>query len=562
MAERSWAKGGHRGLLSLWVGMVQILQVLALVSVVGALALGGGGAYAQGRPHRAVALVLLMDSSGSMRHTDPDRLRVPAAKMLMALLSSSDQVGLVSFSSKGYPVLHLTPAGLAHKEQLFAAADKVSSKGVFTNLYAALAEGDLMLQTEAPAGMRKILVLMSDGRMDVGSKARDRILTRRLTNQLLANLKRDHIAVYSIAFTAASDTALLKTIATRTGGLFQLAHNDRDLQQVFSTIFESTAHPEMLPLHGGKFLVDSAVKEVTIVASKASKTTKIALRAPDGRELTAAGAGSRVRWFVSDAFDMITLPKPMAGSWQILASKGGDKAYVVTNLRLKTNLLGGVIAPGGSVLVKAWLARGHTVIKTAQLLANTHFLVENVRPDGTVSKVMLRDSGDHDEKVAHDAVFSRQLRLWEPGLHKLRVIAKSATFEREQNVVFEVDPVNHQAHTVAAQPSMPSPPGKTAPVASSKPVEHAVSPASKPKPHPHAVKANATKVPVHAKKSAAKPGAPAPHPTKGHRLARIVMGFMLINALLLAALVGIAWWRKRSPKNSSAGSGESDDGAG
>ncbi|HKJ09006.1 MAG TPA: vWA domain-containing protein [Gammaproteobacteria bacterium] len=536
--------------------------MVALVLAVVGSAIGGPPAQAQPPSHKSVAVVLLMDSSGSMLRTDPHRLRVPAAKLLMALLSPADRVGLISFSDNGYPVLPLTPAGLRHKKRLFGAADKVSSKGAYTNLYAALAQGQLMLQNEAPAGMRKILVLMSDGRMDVGNATRDRTLTRRLSTQLLANLKQNHIEVYSIAFTPASDTGLLKTIATRTGGLFQLARNDRDLHKVFSNIFESTKHPEMLPIHGGRFFVDASIKEVTIVASKANSNTRIALRDPAGHEYTAAKAGHGQRWFVSDGFDMVTLPHPPAGSWQILASAGGDRAYVITNLGLKTNLKDSTVAAGASTLAEAWLSRDHKVIKTPPLLANTQFLVQDVLPDGKVSQVTLFDTGDDGDRVAHDAVFSHELHLQQPGLHKLRVIAKSATFERERDLLFQVGAA---APSGGAQPAQPTPEVAAAarPVAAAKPA-----PAAHPKadtaPKPAAAKsppaAKAKPVADHKKSAAAKDPAPAPASAgSGNRMVRVIVGFVVVNAMLLLGLVGFAWWRNRSTKGAAGGSTEADD---
>ena len=550
-------RGGDGGRPVRSTRLARTLRTVALVVAVIGSMLNSRSALAQQPSHDSVAVVLLMDSSGSMLKTDPHRLRVPAAKLLMALLSPADRVGLISFSDNGYPVLHLTAAGLAHKKPLFAAADKVSSKGAYTNLYAALAQGQLMLQNEAPTGMRKILVLMSDGKMDVGNATRDRTLTRRLSNQLLANLKQNHIEVYSIAFTAASDTALLKTIATRTGGLFQLARNDRDLHKVFSNIFESTKHPDMLPIHGGRFLVDSAVKEVTIVASKKNGSTKIALRDPAGHDHTAAMAGDGLRWFVSDGFDMITLPHPMAGSWQILASTGGDRAYVITNLGLKTNLKDSAVASGTSTLAEAWLSRGNKVIKTPPLLENTHFLVQDVLPDGKVSQVTLFDTGDYGDRVAHDAVFSHDLHLQQPGLHKLRIIARSATFEREQNVLFQVE-----APPPGKAANPPQPTTEVAAAAKPAPPAHA-QPAPAPKPAVAKPEANTRAKPVAAKKQAAanKDPAPAPAPAAhGNPMVRIIVAFVAVNALLLLGLVGFAWWRNRPKKTTAAGDAEADDG--
>ena len=81
-----------------------------------------------------VDAVLVMDSSGSMAKNDPKKLRVPAARMFMSLLGEEDRIGLISFSDNGYPVLHLTAPGEQSNARILAAADKVSSKGVYTCL--------------------------------------------------------------------------------------------------------------------------------------------------------------------------------------------------------------------------------------------------------------------------------------------------------------------------------------------------------------------------------------------------------------------------------------------
>jgi len=495
--------------------------------------------------HGQVDVVLVMDSSGSMRKNDPHRLRVPAAKMLMSLLGTDDRVGLVSFSDDGYPVLHLTPAGDAHRRRLFHAADRVSSKGAYTNLYAAVAKGEALLESEGRADTRKILVLMSDGKMDVGDHSRDGLLDRRLRHVLLPRLKKQHIQVYTIAFTAASDTALMKKIAASTEGLFQLARSDHDLQSVFGTIFESAKRPDMLPIKGGRFLVDAAVKEVTIVASKASADAHIALKTPGGRDLTAASAGPHVRWFVSPGFDMITLPEPEAGSWQIVASKGGDKAYVVTNMGLQTDLKQHAhIGPDKPTLVDAWLSRKGAVIKTPALLANTRFTVEATAPGGTVTRRTLMDIGENGDKAGHDGVFSRSLDLAKPGLHKLRIIAKSATFEREKNVVLQVAAPSHPAAPAKASAPQPGADDRTP-----KPP----APAQSKPPKPAAKKVSGTKP---AKPADPPAGAPGPEHSI---IAKAVAGFVAVNLVLLLGLLGYVWWRRRSQSAASESAEEDGD---
>jgi len=130
-----------------------------------------------------VDAVLLIDSSGSMAKNDPDKLRVPAAKMFMSLLGTEDRIGLISFSDNGYPVLHLTAPGPKTSARILSSADRVSSKGVYTNLHAALDKGLAMLEKEGKKGQEPMLVLMSDGKMDVGDTDEDWALTKKLQEE-------------------------------------------------------------------------------------------------------------------------------------------------------------------------------------------------------------------------------------------------------------------------------------------------------------------------------------------------------------------------------------------
>jgi len=52
--------------------------------------------------------VVIMDSSGSMKQTDPKQLRKPAAKLFISLLDKDDRLSVVSFSSQAWPITYLT----------------------------------------------------------------------------------------------------------------------------------------------------------------------------------------------------------------------------------------------------------------------------------------------------------------------------------------------------------------------------------------------------------------------------------------------------------------------
>ena len=237
-----------------------------------------------------VDAVLIMDSSGSMAKNDPKKLRVPAAKLFMSLLGEDDRIGLISFSDNGYPVLHLTAPSARTNKKILSSVDKISSKGVYTNLHAALEKGVAMLDKEGKQGREKMLVLMSDGKMDVGDTDEDWDLTKKVEGALLDSIKEKNIKIYTIAFTEASDVELLKKLANDSNALFKLARSDEDLHEVFSAIFESAKSPDMLPIEGREFVVDSSIKEVTIVASKERSDVRVYLQTPSGKKLSSDDA--------------------------------------------------------------------------------------------------------------------------------------------------------------------------------------------------------------------------------------------------------------------------------
>lgn len=507
----------------IWIVLIGILAVPATLT---------GAPTAAGPGRGGVDAVLVIDSSGSMKETDPRRLRVPAAKLFISLLGAGDRVGLVSFSDAGYPVVRLTPATAANRDHLLRGVDKVSAKGAYTNLHAALEAGLAMLGadgiTDRPPDLerRRILVLMSDGRMDTGDFERDRTLIDRIRGETLDALAAAGVEVYTIAFTEASDMALMREIAARTAALSRLASNDRELHAAFSQIFESAKQPDMLPIHGGEFQVDTAVDEVTVVASKASPEVEIRLETPDGRTLAAAAAGEGVRWFESEQFDMITVPRPQAGRWRLLASDDRDsRAYIVTDLGMDARIGEAPVYVGSEQTAEAWLLQDGDILTANELLAQTRFRVEIVHPDGTRSEAPLADTGLSGDRAIGDGVFANHLVFTQPGQQRVRVIASGGTFEREKTVFVEAVPADVDAAQTAAPAAEAEP--DAAPAAESGPA-----------PPP-----------------AAEPAAAEP-PGPGINVGLIVSLFVLVNALIAAVVGGVIFWRRR--RAAKAAPAESD----
>ncbi|MFN2310066.1 MAG: VWA domain-containing protein [Gammaproteobacteria bacterium] len=504
---------------------------------VGILLLGGAWLPAAAAEKSAIDAVLVIDSSGSMKWTDPRRLRVPAAKIFLSLLGESDRVGIISFSDNGYPVLGLTPAGKSQQARLFAAVEKVSEKGAYTNLHAALAKGLDMLAREGDPQRRRMLLLMTDGKMDTGDWAQDRDLAEKIRSELIEHAVQAGVEVYTIAFTEASDMGLMQEIAERTAALSRLASNDRDLHEVFSQIFESAKQPDRLPIQGGRFMIDAAVEEITIVASKAAAEVKISLEMPDGRRLGAATAGSGARWFVSEQFDMITIERPLAGGWRLVSSDDrGDRAYVVTQLGLDGRIGERPIPVGAPQTAEAWLHENAVVLDKPEILAQTRFTLSVTDPDGESRTLSLGDAGADGDASADDGRFATRLEFAKPGQHRVHVAAQNPNFQREKTWILDV---------VAPEPGTVPPPQEP--------------PAAEP-----AAPAEATpEPPVPAPPAADEPIAEAPEPEPaGVNIGLLISLFVLLNLLVAAAVGGVIFWRRRKAAKAAAAAPVEDEAEG
>lgn len=476
----------------------------------------------------AIDVVLVLDSSGSMKQTDPQRLRVEAGRLFISLLKAGDRVSVVSFSDQGYPVSGLTGVETAvGRKQLFESLDKISSRGIHTNLYAALGTAYEILRKQSEPSRRRAVILLSDGKMDVGDDKRDVALGAELRDVLLPLYSSEQIALHTIAFSEQADMNLLGDLARQGGGMFQLARRDRDLPEVFAALFENSEQPDMLPLIGGEFMVDESLNEVTILAMKESEGAVITLVSPDGRQHTGPAHAEDMVWQSSTNFDLITMPQPQAGMWRILASAGNSRAYVVTNLQLETGFSPRLLAPGSTVLLEAWLARDGGRVDLPELLQGVRVALELQGPDGVVRQ-WLNDTENDGDIAGGDGIFSTPLPVHVPGSYLLRLVADGGTFRRQLTRYFDVDST--------VQPEPPAPAGLPVPLAAP-----AVLPAPSPEP-----------VVCPEMASPAVPSCPEPMPADVREMKTVLLWFGSANlgfAVLMGGGIGL-WllvrkWRMR-----------------
>lgn len=403
--------------------------------------------------------VVIMDSSGSMKQTDPNQLRKPAAKLFISLLGNEDRLSVVSFSSKAWPITYLTK--LKNDKQLkqaLRATDKISHKGMHTNIHSAIEKGIEFLKESDQLNREPIIVLMSDGQMDVGNAEKSAQLREQIFEDLLPQLIEHNIKIYSIAFTEASDQELLQEIAEATDGRYALAASDDVLHKVFSKIFEQTKQPDMLPLHENNFTVDNSIQEITIIANKNSDSSQIYLQPPIGEKINSTFKSEKIKWFVSSSFDMITIKKPDEGEWKILFSDDDNRAYIVTDIKLRTKFEFNQESYNPEIIIKSWFVQNEETEANIELLENMEVTMEIEHPDDTIETFPVESANEEGE-------FIISYKPEMDGYYGASIIAKSRTFQRQQNFSFknimptepepEPEPVKEEPATEELTPEEP-----------------------------------------------------------------------------------------------------------
>ncbi|MCF6218626.1 MAG: VWA domain-containing protein [Gammaproteobacteria bacterium] len=476
-------------------------------------------------------IVLVMDSSGSMKKNDPNDLRKPAAKLLISLLGKDDRASIVSFSDDGYPVAYLTGTHSAsNNDLLFKAVEKISNKGAYTNLAGAIKAATRVYEQAWDSQRKHVVVLMSDGKVDLASAVEDEKATAELITKLLPVLKEKQIQVYTIAFTDNSDMRLLQGIANLTDGHFNIARTDKDLHQVFASIFEQSKEPDILPMRSGRFSVDHNVREMTIIANKASLDTRVSLTLPSGRVLESDRAPADIKWLVSDQFDLITIQNPEPGEWAMLPEGEANRAYIITDLKMALHVLPEQPQRGDRLEFNIWLEDdGHLLSKQEVLSALRVDLVENL-PSGHSQRIALQ--GDRAANGTLSGYYRSDILLNEYGRYRIEVTASTGTFDRVKSKVIDLTPpmkpqevlnALEDPNSTVLQPLAGAEHVYTVPP----PVEHPPQPAVTPAPVVPAV------VEYLPEESDAESGV---------LLAVII--FIIFN-LILAAGGGIIWWVQR-----------------
>lgn len=165
-----------------------------------------GAALEATRAPLAVALVI--DCSGSMQGSPLEHV-LSSTLMLAELLNEQDQLAVITFSSQAELLSGLLPVNVDARARLRTLLQSVEARGN-TNLQSGMGVAAAVLK-EAPEGLRRVMVVMSDGQPNVGLTSAEHLADYTRTLGL---------GVSTLGFGLHHDENVLDAIATAGSGRY------------------------------------------------------------------------------------------------------------------------------------------------------------------------------------------------------------------------------------------------------------------------------------------------------------------------------------------------------
>jgi hypothetical protein len=273
-------------------------------------------------------IVLLIDNSGSMQTSDPDKLSVVAASILIDSIESNTNLNIISFGNK--PVFSYNLSDRPSREALKQDLSNMKFNDGNTDMKAGLKEA--LNQLEKVQGEKAIIVL-SDGMEDpIGGLTSAHMEG---LDSLVEIAHQSQIKINCIGLTKEADSNTLSKITFKTGGEYYYCENASELFKVFGSILGGmtdffTIEEYIVESKAEKAVkLSSYIEEVIVkVASTKNKAPLISVM-EDGKELPAEKIGDSYKIYRFDNGENRTLN---------ILPRDNEKNYVSVQIKSKEKI--------------------------------------------------------------------------------------------------------------------------------------------------------------------------------------------------------------------------------
>ncbi|WPC39295.1 vWA domain-containing protein [Clostridium sp. JS66] len=380
-------------------------------------------------------VVFVLDSSGSMKESDPEEIRTEAIKMFLDMSQvQGNKFGLVAYSDNVVREHNLdTINSNDDKERIKNMALNIPL-GQKTDTGAGILEAVNLMNSGRDKNHKPVIILLSDGKNDPQRKTEDSLKDLKSS---ISTCKDKGYPVYTIGlnYDGTVDKTQLEEMSNETKGKNYITSTAADLPKILTDIYADnsklkvqdggtvTANGEYQDLKVK--IPNSNVMEANISMISDSKV-EVKLLDPKGTEVNIPS--SNAVFTTSKKYSMLKIIKPTEGDWTVKI-KGVSGSNIKVNyifnydLQLEANFTPASPKNGDKLKVEAYLASNGQKITDKALYTNMKgkLIVKNMK-DNSVKEVAL----DYTE-----GVFKGEYSIPDKGKYELKARVDGNSLYRE-----------------------------------------------------------------------------------------------------------------------------------
>lgn len=380
-------------------------------------------------------VVFVLDSSGSMKESDPEEIRTEAIKMFLDMSQvQGNKFGLVAYSDNVVREHNLdTINSNDDKERIKNMALNIPL-GQKTDTGAGILEAVNLMNSGHDKNHKPVIILLSDGKNDPQRKTEDSLKDLKSS---ISTCKDKGYPVYTIGlnYDGTVDKTQLEEMSNETKGKNYITSTAADLPKILTDIYADnsklkvqdggtvTANGEYQDLKVK--IPNSNVMEANISMISDSKV-EVKLLDPKGNEVNIPS--SNAVFTTSKKYSMLKIIKPTEGDWTVKI-KGVSGSNIKVNyifnydLQLEANFTPASPKNGDKLKVEAYLASNGQKITDKALYTNMKgkLIVKNMK-DNSVKEVAL----DYTE-----GVFKGEYSIPDKGKYELKARVDGNSLYRE-----------------------------------------------------------------------------------------------------------------------------------
>lgn len=359
-------------------------------------------------------VVLVIDVSGSMKKTDPEKIALEGAKLFVDMMESSgSRVGLVAFSDQLVQVYNLTAVNSDSDKKAIKDAIEALQFSGDTDIGTAVQKAVNMLTTAQDVGNNKMVLFFTDGQIDLPkgspSEAEAEKVSRDNAESAISAASAANIPIYTIGLNVNGgvDTDLISQMASSTKAKNNIVATAGELPAIFNDIFADFVETEINEL-GDITIANADIYEelpfdipndsvleanIVMITSGKGNLTDVLLVKPDGSSVSPDGKS--IILSTSNNYNMLKLIGPMSGKWS-LKIKGNQGCRVHVNLLFNYDVILKSVGQAdgeGNLSVSATLEKNGTIVSDDALYAQLVTTACVTRSDGTVTSYPMTLNG-------------------------------------------------------------------------------------------------------------------------------------------------------------------------